>query len=98
MPTLNLHNFLTSASVCGTSGSYLTDWVGGEQPERSLIGTLTAGAHIDVFVYLDKNETIEHKVSTISASSFSLVLDGPVAKIKVIKTVASGTANVQGLV
>lgn len=96
---LNTHTFFDGEVSASVSASYLTDYRFGGDTDRTLMGTLTSGAEINIYAQVDPADTgIKHLVSTVSASSFSLVLDGPVAKITIEKVGSSGTANVQGLV
>ena len=96
---LNTHTFLNGATAASASGLFFTDYRFNDIPERTIMGTLTSGAEVRVLAYVDPvNFLVAHTVSTVSASSFSLVVAGPVAAIKVEKVGASGTATVQGLV
>lgn len=91
--------FLDGSTSASASGVYLTDFRFNDIPERTLQGVLTSGAGINIFTYANRSdETVEHLVSTFTASSFSTVIQGPVAKIKVEKVGTTGTAWVEGLV
>ena len=99
MRILNQHTFLSATTTAGTSSKYLTDYRIGDKIERTLQGTLTSGATVQLYTHVNlTNENTRHLVSTFSTSSFSTVIDGPVAAVEIVKSGASGTAWVDGLV
>lgn len=99
MRILNQHTFLSATTTASTSSKYLTDYRIGDKIERTIQGTLTGGAGVNIYTHVNlQNENTKHLVSTIVASSFSLVIDGPVAAIEVVKAGTTGTAWVDGLV
>lgn len=99
MRILNQHTFLSAATTVSTSSKYLTDYRFNDQTQRTLQGTLTGGAAVNIYTYVNtQNENTKHLVSTFTASAFSTVIDGPVAAIEVVKAGTTGTAWVDGLV
>ena len=92
--------FLSSATASNASGSYLTDYRFEDgSAKRTIQGTLTGGSAVALYTYVHPtDETTGVLVSSYTTSSFTAVIEGPVAKIKVIKTSATGVADVQGLV
>lgn len=98
MSELKTHRFMTSVTTTAASATYLTDYRFNDIPQRTIQGILTSGAKVNLYTYMSpSDETVGHLVSTFDASSFSTVIEGPVAKIK-IEMVSGGTAWVEGLV
>jgi hypothetical protein len=99
MTERNLHTFLSAATSASASATYKLDYRFDEAPTRTLMGTLTAGAHLNVFGALDPTGNgVEHLISVVSASSFMMVIEAPLGRLRLEKVGASGTATVQGLV
>lgn len=95
---LKTHRFFDEVTTTGETAQYLTDYRFGGATERTIQGVLTSGAQVKLYTYTSPtDETVEHLVSTFAASTFSTVIDGPVAKIKV-EMVSGGTAWIEGLV
>lgn len=81
--------------------------------QRTLFGSLTSGAEINLFLYATHTQDgqtssveIRHLETTISAGSssfnaatntFSEVITGPITAVEVVKAGASGTATVIGI-
>ena len=96
---LTSYRFLDGATAASASATYLTDFRWQQHDVRSLTGRLDGGAQVTVTVYNSRTSSdIPVLVSTYSTSSFLLRLDYPVARIKVEKVGATGTAYVEGLV
>ena len=96
---LRTHRFLTNESAQGAESTYLTDFRFNDIPDRTIQGVLLDGAEVSIFTYLDKeDDTVAHLVGTFSDPSFSTVIQGPVARIQVVKSNTAGTASVEGLV
>lgn len=108
MTQRTVHTFFTSATAASVTGSARTDFRfedGGTQ--RTLFGILTSGAEVNVYIYPDSAQSIEHLESTISigsscyttaTNSFLEVFNGPFSVIEVRKAGTSGTATVIGVI
>jgi hypothetical protein len=95
---LKYFKFLDGVTTTAASATFLTDYRFNDVPQRTIQGVLTSDAHVQLYTYLDRDMNgTEHFVSTFTASSFSTVIEGPVAAIKVVM-VSGGTATVDGLV
>ena len=96
---LTQHTFMSSVTASGASASYLTDYRFDTATERTIQGMLTSGASIALYTHVNlTSENTRVLVSTFSSSSFVTIIEGPVAKIEVVKTSGGGTAWVDGLV
>jgi hypothetical protein len=97
--TLNIHRFLTAATTASASGSYATDYRFPTAVNRSIFGKLTGGARADLYVCANPLDlTVEVLASSFTTSSFSTIIEGPIAMIRVEKVGTTGTAWVEGLV
>jgi hypothetical protein len=93
------HRFLDAATTASASNTYnLTDYRHDEAVVRTIQGTIQNGANVALTTYLHQtDDTVSVLVSTFGAN-FQYFIAGPVARIKVEKVGASGSAWVEGLV
>lgn len=92
-----------TTSASGTNGLKRADYRFASDQNRTIFGTLTSGAHINLYVYpFPGDTTTKHLEAVISAessiyvsatNSFSDVLNGPFHAVEAVKVCAGGGAT-----
>ncbi len=105
------HTFLNSATAASVSSTFPCDYkLEDNNPQRTLYGTLTGGASVNLYLtvtdpeqgtvirHLEETVSVASSAYTTATNSFAFVINGPVSIIEVVKADGTGTATVIGLV